>query len=156
MRTVGITLSSRGYLGGYPDIPPHQTHGISLSHQPHHIGTHYRRPPDINNRSRSPIMSHTHPTAVSPSNFNLIFNSALEAYTKRTLNDLLSHPLTTQLEACDSPSTVLTLLEQQVQELNESRANGERWTKWLGPTVNVLYVLSETLREDVSLVFFST
>jgi hypothetical protein len=101
-------------------------------------------------------MSHTHPTATSPSNFDIIFNSALEAYKKRTQNDLLAHPLTAKLEECDSPSTVLTLLERQVQELNESRANGERWTKWLGPTVNVLYVLSETLREDVSLVFFST
>jgi len=150
----GNTLSSRGYLGGYHT--PTRPHGISLSHQPHHIGTHYRRPPDTNNRSRSPIMSHTRPTAVSPSNFDRTFNSALEAYTKRTQNDLLSHPLTTQLEACDSPSTVLALLERQVQELNESRANGERWTRWLGPTVNVLYVFSETLSEDVSLVFFST
>lgn len=101
-------------------------------------------------------MPYTRPIAASPSNFNSIFNSALEAYSKRTQNDLLTHPLTAQLEACDSPRTVLTLLERQIQELKQSRANGERWTKWLGPTVNVLYVFSETLREDFGLVFFST
>ena len=66
--------------------------------------------------------------------------------------DLLSHPLAAQLQTCDSPSAILDLLHQQVQELNKSRNTYQRLTKWLDPTVNVLYAFSETLGEGVSLV----
>src|SRR6266851_3922543 len=91
-------------------------------------------------QSSSTLMSHTHAAAATSSpNFQLIFNNALKAYERRTKNDLLAHPLAAQLQACDSPSTVLILLQQQVQELNQSRSSDERLTKWLDPTVNVLY-----------------
>jgi hypothetical protein len=66
-----------------------------------------------------PIMSHTHPTSTS-SNFQLIFDNALRAYKKRTKKDILTHPLADRLEACDSASGILTVLQEQVQELNES------------------------------------
>ena len=101
-------------------------------------------------------MSHTHATAVSSPNFQLIFNIALKAYEKRTKNDLVAHPLAAQLQACNSPGTVLTLLQEQVQELDQSIATDERWTKWLDPTVNVLFSLSETLGEGVALVCLSS
>ncbi|KAF8466795.1 hypothetical protein DFH94DRAFT_302190 [Russula ochroleuca] len=67
--------------------------------------------------------------------------------------DLLSHPLAAQLQACNSPGDILAVLHQQVQGLDQSRSPDDRWTKWLDPTVNVLYTLSETLGEGVSLVF---
>ena len=86
------------------------------------------------------------------SNIQLIFNNALKAYEKRTKNDLLSHPLAAQLQACDSPTAILALLHQQVQELNQSRKSDERLSRWLDPTVNVLYALSATLGEGVGLV----
>ncbi|KAF8492082.1 hypothetical protein F5888DRAFT_1909336 [Russula emetica] len=98
-------------------------------------------------------MSHTRPTSTSYSNFQLIFNNALKAYERRTKKDLLAHPLAAQLQPCDSPSSILIVLQQQVQELNQSQSSDERLTKWLDPTVNVLYTLSETLGEGVSLVF---
>ncbi|KAI0286627.1 hypothetical protein BGY98DRAFT_1172981, partial [Russula aff. rugulosa BPL654] len=94
-------------------------------------------------------MSHTHLTS-TPSNFQLIFNNALKEYEKRTKNDLLTHPLADQLEACNSASSILAVLQEQVQELNESQSSS---TKWLGQTVNVLYAFSETLGEGVSSVF---
>ena len=97
-------------------------------------------------------MSHTSPTATSSPNFQLVFNNALKAYEKRTKNDLVAHPLAAQLQACDSPSAILGVLQQQVEELNQSRSTDERWTKWLDPTVNVLFTLSATLGEGVSLV----
>jgi hypothetical protein len=98
-------------------------------------------------------MSHTHAAAATSSpNFQLIFNNALKAYERRTKNDLLAHPLATQLQACDSPNAVLILLQQQVQELNQSRSSDERLTKWLDPTVNVLYIFSGALGEGVGLV----
>jgi len=47
--------------------------------------------------------------------------SALEAYKKNTKNDLLTHPLADRLEACDSASSILAVLQEQVQELNQSQ-----------------------------------
>ena len=98
------------------------------------------------------IMSQTHPTATSSSNFQPIFNNALKAYQRHTKKDLLAHPLAAQLQACDSPSGILAVLQQQVQDLNRSQSSDERLTKWLDPTVSVLYAFSETLGEGVSLV----
>ena len=96
-------------------------------------------------------MSHTHPT--STSNFQLIFNNALKAYKKRTKNDLLAHPLAGRFEACNSASSIRTVLQELVQKLDESqRSNG----KWLDPTVNVLLAFSEKLGDPVSSVCFRT
>jgi hypothetical protein len=100
-------------------------------------------------------MSNSHPitTASSSSDFQLIFNNALKAYEKRTKNDLIAHPLAVELQDCNSPSKVLVaVLHQQVQGLNWSLSGDDRWTKWLEPTVNVLYMLSGTLGEGISLV----
>ncbi|KAH9958725.1 hypothetical protein BC827DRAFT_548091 [Russula dissimulans] len=100
-------------------------------------------------------MSRTQPAASPTSNFHwqLLFNNALKAYEKRTKNDLLVHPLAAQLQACDSPATILSLLHQQAQELDKSRNSDERLSKWLDPTVNVLHALSAALGEGVGLVF---
>ena len=73
-------------------------------------------------------------------------------YERRTKKDLLAHPLAAQLQNCDSHSSILTVLQQQVQHLNRSQTSDERLTKWLDPTVKVLYTLSETVGEGVSLV----
>ena len=101
-------------------------------------------------------MSQTHPIPVSSSNFQVLFNNALRTYEKHTKKDLLSHPLAIQLQSCDSPFAILDVLCQQVQELNHSRNSHGRLTKWLDPTVNVLYAFSETLGEGVSLVGHKT
>ncbi|KAI0267983.1 hypothetical protein BGY98DRAFT_374158 [Russula aff. rugulosa BPL654] len=103
--------------------------------------------------SLNPHMSDTRTTSTSSFNFQLIFNNALKAYERRTKNDLLAHPLAAQLQDCDSHSSILIVLQQQVQELNRSQTSDERLTKWLDPTVKVLSTLSETLGEGVSLVF---
>ena len=99
-------------------------------------------------------MSHDHPqtTTSSSTNFQQIFNGALKAYAKRTKNDLLLHPLAAQLQACDSPDAILSVLQKQVEDLNRSRNADERWTKWLDPTVNVLFSFSATIGEGVGLV----
>ena len=99
-------------------------------------------------------MSNSQPITAgsSSSNFQLIFNNALKVYEKRTKKDLLAHPLATELQNCNSPSKILCILHQQVQGLDQSLSSDDRWTKWLDPTVNVLYMLSETLGEGISLV----
>jgi hypothetical protein len=105
-------------------------------------------------------MSHSHPTASSSSNqvsnLQLIINNALDEYKKRTKKDLLAHPLVTELQSCNTPSAILSVLQQQVQGLDESRRSDDRWTRWLDPTVNVLFTLSATLGEGVGLVCFRT
>jgi hypothetical protein len=103
-------------------------------------------------------MSSSYPitTTSSSSNFQLIFNNALKAYEKRTKKDLLAHPLAAELQNCNSPSEILAVLHQQVQGLDQSMSSDDRWTKWLDPTVNVLYMLSKTLGEGISLVSLRT
>ena len=108
----------------------------------------------------SPFMSHAHPTASSSfnqvSNFQLIINNALDEYKKRTKKDLLAHPLVTELQSCNTPNAILSVLQRQAQGLDRSRRSDDRWTRWLDSTVNVLFTLSATLGEGVSLVCVTT
>ena len=99
-------------------------------------------------------MSHT--TVSSSSNFQLIINNALEKYKKRTKNDLITHPLAAQLQSCNSPDAILAILHQQVQALDQSRSSDERFSRWLNPTVNVIYALSSTVAAGVGLVCLGT
>ena len=92
------------------------------------------------------------PTPSSSSNFQLIFDTAVKAYEKRTKRDLLAHPLASQLQTCNSPASILAVLQSQVDNLDQTRKSDERLTKWLGPTINVLIAFSDTLGEGVSLV----
>ena len=61
----------------------------------------------------------------SSSNFQLIINNALDAYTgkKRTKNDLLvlAHPPAAKLQPCDTPSAILTVL-QSIVVINSPKA----------------------------------
>jgi hypothetical protein len=97
-------------------------------------------------------MSHASPSTSSSPNFQFIFNNALNAYERDTKSDLLTHPLVAQFQDCDSLSSILAFVHQKVQEFHQSRAGDERLTKWLDPTVKVLYSLSNILGEGVSLV----
>lgn len=80
------------------------------------------------------------------------FESALRAYEKTTKKDLTAHPLIAQLQRCDSPAAILTLLQDQVNQLTQSRSGDEKLQRWLNPTINVLYAFSATLSEGVGLV----
>jgi hypothetical protein len=90
-------------------------------------------------------------TSTSP-NFQSIFYAALKAYEKKTKKDLLAHPLAAQLQACNSPSDILAVLQDKVNELDQSRSADERLSQWLNPTINVLYSFSATIGAGVGLV----
>ena len=90
-------------------------------------------------------------TASSPS-FETIFKEALEEYEKKTKKDIASHPLAAQLKSCDSASAILAILRAQVQASDKSQSADERLTKWLDPTVNVLYAFSAIVGDAVGLV----
>jgi hypothetical protein len=90
--------------------------------------------------------------ASSSSNFQSVFNAALEAYEKTTRNKLFSHPLAAQLQSCDSPAAILSVLKDLVQQSDQSSSGDPRLRNWLDPTVNVLYTFSATLGAGVGLV----
>ncbi|KAH9055255.1 hypothetical protein EDB87DRAFT_1642403, partial [Lactarius vividus] len=98
-------------------------------------------------------MSTPTPASSSHSSFQSILLASLRAYEKQTKKDLLSHPLAARLNTCGSPAAILTVLQEQVQEFQQSRSVDDRLTKWLDPTVNVLYAFSAALGEGVGLVF---
>jgi hypothetical protein len=97
-------------------------------------------------------MSKAPSTSTSTSNFQSIFNAALKVYKKKTKKDLLAHPLAAQLQACKSPGDILAVLQDKVKEFDESRSADERLSRWLNPTINVLYAFSATLGQGVGLV----
>ena len=88
----------------------------------------------------------------STPNFQPIFNEALKEYKKKTGKELTSHALAEEIQSCDSPEAILSLLQGKANELNQSQSSDERLTKWLNPTVNVLNALSATLGEGVGTV----
>jgi hypothetical protein len=98
------------------------------------------------------LMSQSTPASSSSPNFQFVLNAALEAYEKTVKSKLLDHPLTTQPQSCDSPSSILSILTDLVQQLGQSRTSDERLRTWLDPTVNVLFAFSATLGEGVGLV----
>ncbi|KAH9981597.1 hypothetical protein BJV74DRAFT_81907 [Russula compacta] len=96
-------------------------------------------------------LSQTPTATTSSSNYQAIFDNALEAYKKRTKKDLRSHPLFAKLEACDSPDAVLATLREQISGFDQS--GDDKRTKWLNPTVNVLYNFSTTIGGGISLAY---
>ncbi|KAH9051811.1 hypothetical protein EDB87DRAFT_1826540, partial [Lactarius vividus] len=98
-------------------------------------------------------MSQTPSTASSSSNFQAIFYASMKEYKKKTKKDLLEHPLMGQLQTCNSPADILAILRAQVQQFEQSTSGDDKLTKWLNPTVNVLYAFSAALGESVGLVF---
>ena len=92
------------------------------------------------------------------SNYDSIFKAALEAYKRQTKNDLTSHPLLSRLQSCHSPHAVLAALREQILIPSESLAQSQsgdgdgdgddRFSRWLVPTVNVLYAFSVTLAAE--------
>jgi hypothetical protein len=97
-------------------------------------------------------MSQTPATSAASAHFQVIFQGALKSYQKQTKEDLLAHPLASQLQSCESTSTILAIHHDQVREFDKSHSGDERLTKWLNPTVNVLNAFSATVSGGVSLV----
>ncbi|KAH9169401.1 hypothetical protein EDB89DRAFT_1908686 [Lactarius sanguifluus] len=98
-------------------------------------------------------MSQTLATAAASSRFQAIFQAALKSYQNQTKKDLVAHPLASQLQSCDSTNAILAVLQDQVREFDQARSGDERLTRWLIPTVNVLYTFSAAVSEGVGLVF---
>jgi hypothetical protein len=97
-------------------------------------------------------MSQRSPTPSSSSNLQAIFVASLKEYEKKTKQDLVTHPLMAQFQTCNSPADILTVLRAQVQQFEQSTSGDDKLTKWLSPTINVLYAFSSALGAGVGLV----
>ena len=96
-------------------------------------------------------MSQTPTAATSTSNYQCIFDDAIEAYKRKTKKDLRSHPLLDKLQDCDSPDAILKVLYEQIPGFDQSRDTDDNLTKWLNPTVNVLCTFSGVVGGGVGL-----
>jgi hypothetical protein len=84
--------------------------------------------------------------------FAVIFQTALSEYETVTGKSLSIHPLATQLNSCDSPQAVSTVLQSQAQAFTKFRKNDEKLMERLNPIVHILFTFSATLGEGVGLV----
>ena len=91
-------------------------------------------------------------TSTSQFNFASSLDAALESYKRITKKDLDSHPLLHHLQSCESPEGVLNVLREQVTASSQSRFCDDGLTKWIAPTVNILYSFSETVGQAIGLV----
>ena len=98
------------------------------------------------------IMSASPSASTSQSNFVAIYNAALESYKRKTKKDLASHPLLPSLQSCDSAEAILTVLRDQIPAFSQSQNGDDGLTKWVAPTVNVLYAFSATLGQGIGIV----
>ena len=97
-------------------------------------------------------MSQTLFSANSHSNYRSIFDSALEAYKKKTGKDLTSDPLLSRFEKCDSPDDVLVILREHISGFDHPHNSSDRLIKCLNPTVNVLYTFSKIIVASLGMV----
>lgn len=90
----------------------------------------------------------TSPMSFRPSSsFESTFSHALYVYKKRTRKDLFSQSLAIRLQTCESPSAIISVLQEGVRGSGD-----ESLTILLSQTVNVLVAISASVQEDVGLV----
>ena len=82
-----------------------------------------------------------------------LFESALQAYERKTGITLAQHPLALKLQSCDSVEDITTLLQGQAKAFNDSRAN-DKIMKAIKTTVSILTPISDaaSLADTVGLV----
>ena len=106
-------------------------------------------PPDADTLLLATISMSLSPPTTSSSNLEAIFNAALTRYKKKTKKDLLAHPLAPQLQVCQSPSDILAVLRDQIQNSDQTTNSDESLMRCLDSTVNVLYSVSGMLGGSV-------
>ena len=99
-------------------------------------------------------MSSSSNTTSTSSNFEALFNVAVEKYNSQTGKDLRNHPLASKIESCDSPDSILDIFQEQAKAFEEYKRGDFELFKWLKPVVGVLHALftNEVLKASVSQV----
>ena len=97
-------------------------------------------------------MSSSSQTLESSSHFKSILDTALGKYKSKTGNDLTNNSLAKELQSCESAKAVLDIIQREARAFDKFRDGGKSLMKWIGPSVDVLYTISGTLGQGVSLV----
>jgi len=86
--------------------------------------------------------------------FESLFESALEEYEVQTEINLVRHPLTAQLEPCNTVESITEVLQGQAQPFRELPEGENTIVTLLKQTVRILHTLSAgvVLVESLSLV----
>lgn len=82
---------------------------------------------------------------IPSSNFNLILDTALKEYKKKTGAQLLEHPLAAQIKQCDSIGAISSIIQGQSREFRQFKDGDQRLMKWINPMVDVLFKFSSTI-----------
>ncbi|SRR6266851_1059207 len=112
-------------------------------------------PPSLPLRTSPDIHMSSVDSATSPSsNFEALFNAALEECIKQKGIDLADHPLAAKIDACGTVADVLDVFQEQAQAFDEFRTGDPRLIKCLKPVVGGLNSLcsSSTLSSGASIV----
>ena len=90
-------------------------------------------------------------TSAFTPNFQLIFD-ALDDYTKQTGIDLTKNPFVETLRNCNSPDSILQLLQDRAQAFKDYRDGNHTLINCLSPVVKVLHTFSGGLSVAAGLV----
>jgi hypothetical protein len=106
----------------------------------------------------SPAATMSRTTKASPqaspsySNYQVIFDNALNAYKKKTGKDLTMDPLLCSFQTCDSPDAILAILQAQILGPGQHQSSGDKFFTWLNPTISVLNAFSAVIGGTVGQV----
>jgi len=114
--------------------------------------TYYQSAIPTNKPLITSTMSSPSQTPAPSSQFESILGAALIKYKKKTGNDLLDNWLAKELQSCDSAEAVLDIIQGQAEVFDKFRNGDNKLMKWIGSSVNILYTISATLGEGVSMV----
>jgi hypothetical protein len=77
---------------------------------------------------------------------------AVDKYAKQTGISLNENPFADKVKDCDSPSAVLSLLQENLKAFKDYRDNNRKFIKCLSPVVQFVHAFSGILREAAGLV----
>jgi len=95
-------------------------------------------------------------TAKLSSNFQYIFDAALDDYSKQTGIDLATHPSAQTLQNCNSTDAILELLGDKAKQFQSYRDGNHKLDNCLKLVVQVLHAVSGILGEAASMVSLAT
>jgi len=80
------------------------------------------------------------------SNLQAILEAALAEYSNKTgnLKDLRNHQLASEIEACDSAESMLTIFRKQASAFDDFRNGDPKLIKCLRPFVSNLYAITSS------------
>ena len=85
------------------------------------------------------------------SNFPSILD-AVDKYAKQTGINLMENPFADKVKGCDSPSAILSLLQENVKAFKDYRDNKQKFINCINPVVKFVHAFSGVLGEAAGLV----